>query len=87
MLSYYIVDDVWYGDVSELRSRQAEFKQGRSYAAQVQVVCGSGEVEVEIDSMQLVTDFAEASAPLIRDLLVAAVSEAISAEQPADAPS
>lgn len=72
VLSYYIIDGEYCPDVSLLRSMAWRTSHRDTYAVQVQVACG-GSSSVSTVAEQAVESFAAESAPVIRDLLVAAV--------------
>jgi EpsI family protein len=74
VLNYYIVNGEYCGDVSLLRKRAAELNESSAaYSAQVQVTCSQG---LEEEAERLVSEFAVASAPFIRELLEVEVRRA-----------
>ncbi len=86
VLNYYIIDGKYCPDVSMLRSRAWRFSLQAHYAAQVQIACPTTP-HAPIDAVQVTTDFAVTTAPLIHEVITRAVSrvdgEPDAAEPPA----
>lgn len=73
VLNYYIVNDTYWPDVSEIRHRAAELDTGMRYVAQVQIT--AAHAVSEPDPASRLIDFARVAAPEIRRLIESAVQQ------------